>query len=436
MKRVYAGVVALWAGMVLLVPMAMGAEEAPAGTSGESLGQEAKGGGDWFGPETGYIHPFLSVTQAHTDNLYNNQAKASDFYNIITPGFWLAVPASKEELAQFNTSSLSPGGLAMSNDKTKAMGRYQAYLAYNADIYRYHDKTDENVTDHKAGAFFQYNLRGGLSFDFVDKWTRGHDPRGTGDSTTLDKFKNNLFGVLASYDLTKRFQLQAEYDTFTVDYDNGLDSRDRDDNTYGLALHYKYSPKTTFLAEYKVIDVDYDLATYNDSTEQQLLGGVKWEATAKTTAKLKIGYGNKDFDRAGVSDADNLIFELSGRYAFTPKTSLEVTGARKANETSIEGTNYVRTDTVTVAYLQQITPRIAAVANLIYGNDSYDGVSTVDGVTKERDDDTVTFAPALQYSFNKWLFADLVYSYTKRDSNFDQYDYETNQVMIRLASSF
>lgn len=435
MKRVYAGVVALWAGIMLVAPMAMGAEEAaPVGTSGDTLGQEAKGGGDWFGPETGYIHPFLSVTQAHTDNLYNNQEKASDFFNIVTPGVWLAVPSSKEELAQFNTSSLAPGGLAMSNDKTKAMGRYQAYLAYNADIYRYHDKTEENVTDHKAGAFFQYNLRGGLSFDFVDKWNRGHDPRGTGTSTTLDKFKTNLAGVLASYDLTKRFQLQAEYDAFKVDYDNGQDERDRDDDTYGVSLHYKYSPKTTFLVEYKVIDVDYDLATYSDSTEQQFLGGIKWEATAKTTAKLKIGYGNKDFDQAGKSDADNLIMELSGRYAFTPKTSLEVSGSRKANETTIEGTSYVRTDTLTVAYSQQITPRIAAVASLIYTNDNYDGIQT--GETKERDDDVVTLAPALQYSFNKWLFADLVYSYTKRDSNFDQYDYEANQIMVRLASSF
>ncbi|HSR36179.1 MAG TPA: outer membrane beta-barrel protein, partial [Desulfurivibrionaceae bacterium] len=303
MKRTYVGVVALLAGMMLLAPVAMGAEEAaPMGESGETLGQ-AKGGGDWFGPETGYIHPLLSITQAHTDNLYNNQAKASDFYNIITPGVWLAVPASKEELAQFNTTSLSPGGLAMSNDKSKAIGRYQAYLSYNADIYRYHDKTDENVTDHKVGAFFQYNFRGGLSFDFVDKWNRGHDPRGTGDSTTLDKFKTNLFGVLASYDLTKRFQLQAEYGAFKVNYDNGRDERDRDDDTYGLSLHYIFSPKTTFLVEYKVIDVDYDLATYSDSTEQQLLGGIKWDPTAKTTLKLKMGYGNKDFDQAGKSDA-------------------------------------------------------------------------------------------------------------------------------------
>ncbi|MEW6594356.1 MAG: outer membrane beta-barrel protein [Thermodesulfobacteriota bacterium] len=434
MKRVHVGMAALWAGMMLLVPVAMAAEEAaPVGSGGEALGQ-AKGGSDWFGPETGYIHPFLSLTQAHTDNLYNNQAKASDFYNIITPGVWLAVPASKEELAQFNTSSLSPGGLAMSNDKTRAVGRYQAYLAYNADIYRYHDKTDENVTDHKTGAFFQYNFRGGLSFDFVNKWTRGHDPRGTGTSETLDKFKTNLFGVLASYELTKRFELQAEYDAFKVNYDNGRDERDRDDDTYGLSLHYKFSPKTTFLAEYKVIDVDYDQTTYSDSTEDQFLAGIKWEATGKSSLRLKAGYGSKDFEQAGKSDADNLVVELSGRYAFTPKTSLEVTGSRKANETTIEGTSYVRSDTVTVAYLQQITPRIAAVANLIYTNDSYDGIQT--GETKERDDDVITFAPALQYSFNKWLFADLVYSYTKRDSNFDQFDYETNQVMVRLASSF
>ena len=433
-KQICTGALIVGLVTVGMVAMAAAAESAVA-EAGSGMGQE-KSTGELFGPETGYIHPFLSVTQAHTDNLYNDQAKASDFYNIVTPGFWLAVPASKEELATFNTSSLAPGGLALSNDKAKAVGRYQTYLAYNADIYRYHEKTDENVTDHKAAAFLQYNFRGGLSFDFVDQWKRGHDPRGTGDSTTLDKFKTNLFGVNAAYELTKRFELQVEYSNFYVGYDNGRDERDRTDNSYGGSLHYKYSPKTTFFVEYKNIDVDYDLATYSDSSEDQVLAGMKWDVTAKTSGKLKLGYGNKDFDQAGRSDADNLVVELSGRYALTPKTSIEVTGTRKANETTIQGTNYVETDSLSVAYLQSITPRINAVVNLIYTNDSYDGATTVGSVTQERDDDIFTFAPALQYSFNKWLFADLVYSYTKRDSNFDTYDYETSQVMVRLASSF
>lgn len=428
-KKVCTGALIAVSAVLSLAGAAVAAE------AGGAMGQE-KQASDLFGPETGYIHPFLSVTQAHTDNIYNNREKASDFFNIVTPGFWLAVPASKEELANFNTSSLAPGGLTLSNDKSKARGRYQSYLAYNADIYRYHDKTDENVTDHKAAAFLQYNLRGGLSFDFLDQWNRGHDPRGTGSSTTLDKFKTNLFGVNASYDLTRRFELQIEYGNFYVGYDNGKDERDRTDNSYGASLHYKYSPKTTLFVEYKNIDVDYDLATFSDSSEDQVLGGMKWDLTAKTTGKLKLGYGNKDFDQAGKSDADNFIAELSATYAFTPKTSIEVTGTRKSNETSVQGTNYVLTESIAVAYLQNITPRINAAVNLIYTNDSYDGVSTVGSITQERDDDIFTFAPALQYSFNKWLFADLVYSYTKRDSNFDDFDYETSQVMIRLASSF
>lgn len=402
----------------------------------EPLGQGRKAK-EIFGRQSGYFHPYLSVSQLHSDNIYNTKDNpASDFYTIISPGLWLSIPGTRQKSFDISTSTMAPGGFTMSRDKIDSFRRYQAGLSYGADIVRYHDKTEENVTDHNVGGFFQLNLKGGLSIDLIDQYVRGHDPRGTGDSNTLDKYKTNLFATDISYDVSEKFRLRASYSNFYVGYDDGEQNfRDRTDDSISAYIFYKFMPKTSFFVEYTFIDVDYDLTRFSDSEEDHVYGGLKWDVSKKTQGQIKAGYLSKDFDQAGFSDSDEFVLQLVANYQISPKTSLSLSGARRANETTIDQTNYTLSHNASLSYNQKLTNRISCNLGLAYTNDEYDGAITVGGVRQERDDDIWSVSPGIQYAINDWLAADFAYTYSERDSNFDTYDYENNTVFIRLSAA-
>lgn len=74
--------------------------------------------GDVFGRKGGYVHPFLSIAEYYTDNVFNaNVDKKSDFITVISPGIWLTIPHIYEKLLDIDTSSMAPGGISLSRFK-------------------------------------------------------------------------------------------------------------------------------------------------------------------------------------------------------------------------------------------------------------------------------------------------------------------------------
>jgi len=145
-------------------------EEMPIGTPRERPSEEI------FGMKGGYIHPFLSVTEFFTDNVLNSRDnRKSDFATVLSPGIWLTFPHVKEKLLLIDTANISPGGFSLSRYKPESFRRFQTYLFYNADIELYSNESSLNGVSHKAEGLFQYNLRGGLSFELVDQFLASHD---------------------------------------------------------------------------------------------------------------------------------------------------------------------------------------------------------------------------------------------------------------------
>jgi hypothetical protein len=281
---------------------------------------------------------------------------------------------------------------------------------------------------------FQYNFRGGLSIDVIDQFQESHDIRGTGISTELDKYSTNLTNLMITYDLSEKFRLRGEYSNFLVDYsDSRNDFRDRVDNGLSGYLFYKVLPKTSFFVEYEFLDVNYDQDTIPDSKEHHFFGGIQWDITAKSKGRFKAGYGEKNFSGGG--DSNDLIFEVQLDHQFTTKTSLKLAATRKTNETTISVTDYLLSTALRAEYLQRVTGKITGSLGLGYRNDSYKGEITIGGVTDKRDDDIYNASLAFQYEFKDWLKADLGYIYTKRDSNFPEFDYTNNTLFFRITGS-
>ncbi|RMG02507.1 MAG: hypothetical protein D6726_07395 [Nitrospirae bacterium] len=391
--------------------------------------------GSIFERTGGYFHPFLSLGVYYTDNVFNTpDNEKSDTMLVITPGIWVSLPRVKQKLLSIRTENISPGGLELSLFREKFPRRYQSYLLYKADIEQFKKYSSENTVSHRVEGLFQYNFRGGLSFDVIDQYNRSHDLRGTGLSGELDKYNSNLINLMLNYDVSEKFKLRGEYSNFFVDYNGDVNAfRDRVDNGLSGYIFYKFKPKTSVFFEYEFLNVNYDQDIVSDSKEHHFYGGIQWDITAKSKGRFKAGYGEKNFSGGG--DANNLIFEVQIDHRFTPKTSLKLAATRKTNETTISATDYILTNAIQAEYLQRFTGKISGAIKLGYRNDKYNNEITFEGVTAEREDDIYDALIALQYEFKDYLKADAGYIYTRRDSNFSGFDYTNNTFFFRITGA-
>ena len=391
-----------------------------------------------FGAEGGYIHPYVGFQTFYTDNVYNSRDdKESDFMLLVTPGVWLTVPRINQKLLKIDSANISPGGFLLSRANPSLFRRYQTYLHYGADIELFSKNSSQNTVSHKIEGLLQYNLRGGLALEVMDKFSVSHDARGTGVSDRLDKFTTNLGGIVLFYDTRSKMQFRVDYTNFIVNYHASRNKfRDRLDNAISGYSFYKISPKTALFVQYEFIDIGYEDDALSNSKEHHFWGGIDWNITAKSTGRVKAGYGIKDFSRSTVDDARDFIVESQIDYKFTPKTSIILKAFRKTQETNIDTTDYMIATGGGIDYLQRITGRLFLSARLAYWNELYKEELTFLGETKEREDDIWEAGIALRYDIKEWLKFDLGYLYTNRDSNFSEFDYVTNALFFGLKGDF
>jgi len=357
--------------------------------------------GDIFGREGGFYHPFISIGEAYNDNIFNaNTVEKDDFITLITPGIWLALPGSKEKLIDVASNDTSPGGLYLSRYRTDIGRRYQSYLHYNAEFELFADNSEQNTTNHKADAFFQYNFRGGLSVDLFNRFLDSHAKRTTYFSATgqeifadeLDTYTSNLFNPIVSYDITEKVTVEAGYSNYTLNYDTRRnDAKDRTDDSFSGYVFFHFLPKTSMFIDYELTNIDYDETILNGSKENRLLVGIDWDITEKSTGRIKTGYASKDFDDPSIDDANLFHLEAELGHNFTTKSSISLSAVNRAVESGIATSRYNLSSGIAANYIQRITEKIEANLNLSFARDTYKGELSLGGQIDEREDNLFLF---------------------------------------------
>lgn len=405
------------------------AEERPAGVKRIS--------GDVFGLKK-YLHPFLSVAGYYTDNIFNERVnKKGDFITIVSPGIWTSVPQVRQLLLELETSNLSAGGLVMNRFKPVFLRRYQSFFYYRQDIERLSKYSSSNTVSHLAEGLFQYNFRGGLSFDISYQYLDSHDKRGTGESPRLEKFKTNFLNAMLNYELGRRLTLRADWKHFLVDYDETTtDFRKRADDSISGYIFYRLRPKTHIFLQYEQTAIAYDRDFISDSAEQNMWGGLQWDVTAKSKGILKAGYGAKDFTRPETPDYKDMLAELQIKHKPTSRISLNLRGMRKMRETNILQADFIFTHSAEVELLYRLSGKLSAASEVSYTRDRYGGTLTSGDARGTRKDTLLKASLALQYELKEWLKTDAGYIFIKRDSNFEDFDFTNNMFFLRLTGSF
>ena len=392
--------------------------------------------GEILGTRSGFIHPFVSVGAFHTDNLFNDDKnEKSDNVAIITPGIWFSLPATRQKLVQVDTMNTVPGGLALSRFRTKTERRFQGYALYRADIREYDKYTDENRTDHRAEGAFKVSLRGGLSLEVLNVYEIDHDRYGTGtDDRESDKFDSNLFNTILAYQIAPKTLIRLDYGNYYLDYDKDRNRyRNRTDNSVSAYLFYDLTPKTSLFIQGEYVDVDYDEDINSDNDVMNYYIGAQMRASKKLRGRVKIGFGEKDFDDSTLDDRDEWLAEARLDYFFTPKTSVYLRSARRVLESDSIGTNSIVSFRTRLGYRQRFTAKLRGEMAAYYEERDYKD-DVVAGVPK-RDDDEYGFIAAVGFSPTRWLNVSVGYEYEERDSNLDGKDYTSNTCFLRMTAA-
>jgi hypothetical protein len=387
---------------------------------------------DMLKKKGGYFHPFLSIAEVHTDNLFGTASgEVSDYVTVVSPGIWLAAPGSRKGMRWKNISAHVPGG---GDDDFPGSDRvFQAYLIYQADVEKFKESSSQDFTHHKAEGKLLLNSRGGIGLGFSGRFLKSRDSAGAGLPGDLEDFFNYRAAAALSYEFA-RLRLKAEYAGFMADYGRSQSEfRNRRDDVYSGYVFYKTTAITSAFLQYEYIDIDYDTDVLPDSVERNYFGGLEWEATAKATGRVKAGYGVREKRRDPLGEG-NETFMLAGslRHNFTPKTSLNLSVSREREEVDVQTSEFVLSNSARADYAQRVTRRVSVSLRASYAERTFD---TFGGAAQERKDRIYRGVAAFRYEAVKWFSADIGYAYTERASNADIFDFRNNRVFFRITAS-
>jgi len=358
----------------------------------------------------------LELSARYDDNVYvTNGNEVDDYYFVISPGFFI------------------------NNSKNR---NNELKLTYNADIYRYVDTSSTNdVEDHFAHALIHLNKDGRVWLKVGDDFARKHEDRHNMFVTTgniLKLYTNNLEAEVGVR-FSEKFEMALGYNMVYVDFTDAPNSyRDRIDNAGSLTLFYRMLPKTRLLLQgiYKNVyhsDDTLSVTQRLNSDEIWAMAGVTWEITEKSTGTVKVGYEWKDMQYPGIKDFSTPIYIVGIQHEFTPKTSVSLTGSRRAMETDDPNTSFYTATTLELNVALHPVRKFLVRPFARYEHDSYNGATSIAGDRDRRLEDTFHYGLDLGYDINEWLDLRVGYDYSTRSSTLPVYDYTKNLFSVTVT---
>ncbi len=311
------------------------------------------------------------------------------------------------------------------------------------------DLGDDDYLDYKlkADADWEFNARNRLAM--LAMLNHSHDERGSGRQDTIGKslsdFINPLnrepdewsqgdFEVayyLGSQESVGRFKFVGHY--MGLDYTNNetlTQFLDRTEGELKAIGYFKVAPRTSLIVETRAKQVEYDkdvLGVSRDSDEVRLFAGVEWEATAKTTGEVRVGYQEKNPDQAGVENYDSLAWEADVIWQPKSYSSLSLNGYRGTQESSnalsfIDATQYM------LSWKHEWNDRLTSDLYYMFLREDY-GFSV-------REDEIDTIGLGVAFSATEWMDLKASYTYDDRESTLAGLDYEQNVLMFGVDLEF
>lgn len=309
-------------------------------------------------------------------------------------------------------------------------------LTYAADVYRYSNSTRDDIQNNILGLTGANNFTARNAINWRLGYTDGYEPRGSTDVTGPDP--NHYEDAIAS--ATYRYGAQDAMGRIEVDlsrnsrkYLNNRDittKLDKDIDAYGARFYVRVMPKTQLFIEGRRSETQYRtpasgaLEKALDNTETSYRLGVTWDATAKTRGTLKVGQTTRDY--AVRDDFKGTTWDLNVNWSPVTYSKIDFVANRSASDTTATNlnTNYLLLTSYGLKWRHAWLERLRTDVGYTLLNTDYRGDIRRD---KQR-----TVNAGLHYDFRSWMSIGTEFSYAKRDSTVDTFDFNRRQGMLTL----
>jgi hypothetical protein len=324
--------------------------------------------------------------------------------------------------------------------------RSRLEFSYKGDYGWYDRSSNDDYVDHalKAGAYLLLGERSGL--DLVASYDEAHENRVTGllEGTdpasgafpqNPDRYTTGQFLTRYTYGVSHtRAFVVLEASTDKIAYQNNLALTQLFDRNepYGQATFgVRVQPKTSLELSVQEKDITYDspraFGLDLDSREYRYLLGVVWEATARTTGSVRVGWLDKKFADPALRDFSSLNWEVAVRWSPRTYSHFDLSTKRYAEE-PINLSGYV-TDAAeySLGWSYEWSSRLESKLAI------WDGEQTYHFVTgNTRKDKSPQYRLALTYKMRPWLRWEAGLDINARDSPVASYNF--NESIARLGA--
>jgi hypothetical protein len=241
----------------------------------------------------------------------------------------------------------------------------------------------------------------------------------------------NIFNtrLIADYDLTGKFYLQGEFDSYIFFYPDNISNYTV---SGGLYLYYNWLPKVSVGVGGTFGYNWVDNPTPNQSFEQ-INARINYQATAKLGVYASAGAEFRQFD-GNRGTYTTPVFEVGVvHHPFDGTTITLAAGRRIYNSGFFPNQDFADTY-VTGRFQQRLFHRLYFGLGVGYENSDY--FAAANNVSAPRNDDYWFVEPSLDVLITRWLSAGVYYLHRDDSSNVSSFSFYDNQVGVRATVRF
>ncbi len=420
MKRVATRIAPLAFGLVVASAFGAVAQEADTDlidSRNQSVAERARPGYDAVGIRSGgfLIFPEASIGESYNDNIFATPTNETD-------DFITTLAADVAVVSTWSRHALNLRG-----------GLSQDFFADNSD----EDRLDWNVGgDGRVDVTTSTALSGSLNYAQL------HENRGDPNAPTSASGPVEYKLFTASADFSQRFNrvavsLGGDYADFNYDDVTSVlgatidqDKRDREEYAERLRFSYLVSPDTNVYLEGQLDQRKYDqqppaVALNRDSDGWQVVAGSEFRLTNLAQGGLYVGYQEREYDDATLSDTDGIVYGANIDWFVTPLTTVVFSAKSSVEETTVGTASGYDEDRFGVSIDHELMRNVIVSGGASYTQDDFNDTP--------RQDDILGAHAGVKYLLNHNFDIGLGYTYTDRDSNATGFDYTRNVVGLTLT---
>ena len=179
-----------------------------------------------------------------------------------------------------------------------------------------------------------------------------------------------------------------------------------------------------------------------DSTRHRASFGLNWDEGARFTGEVSLGYEWLKFDNqltpTGTTRSDRGTWGASTtvNYQATATTFLGLTLARTIRTVASNTNEYFVDTSVGVNVMQQVLRKLTFTGGLIYGTNDYNVAPLRALGGDARSDTNYTANLGLVYDIQNWLSVGVKYSFFRKNSNYEEFEFVNNQLMATATAVY